>query len=74
MFPVMSTNRYEAMKPPRTERVARREQAVMTEQDFRALARILREEEFSPKTQWLIVSGIWLLALLSVAATYVFLA
>jgi hypothetical protein len=74
MFPVISTDGYEAVKPPRKERVARREQAMMTEQDFRTLARILREEELSPKTRWLIVSGVWLLALLSVAATCVVLA
>ena len=61
-------------RPGEQPNPARREQQPITEKDFRALARILREEELSPKTQWLIVSGVCLLALLSIAATCVVLA
>jgi hypothetical protein len=43
---------------------------MMTDKEFRALARILREEELSTRTQWLIVSGIWVLAVVAVAIAY----
>jgi hypothetical protein len=35
----------------------------MTDEDFKQLSRILRDDSLSPETQWAIVSAVWLIAL-----------
>jgi hypothetical protein len=41
----------------------------VNDRDFRTLARLLKEEVLPAKTQWLIVSAVWLIALAVVAFT-----